>query len=141
MNPANHEPTTTVPDAVTEPAATETTMSQPTSVPDTVPFDQFAALDIRIGTIESVAIVPDTDKLLQLTVAVGEDAPRTIVSGIREFFPDEQVLVGRQCPFVLNLPQRNIRGVVSQGMILAAGEDTFSLLHPDTALSPGTPIR
>ncbi|MCA9366979.1 hypothetical protein KC887_01785 [Candidatus Kaiserbacteria bacterium] len=106
-----------------------------------VSFEQFAALEIRIGTIAAVEIVPDADKLLKLTVDLGEDSPRQIISGIREFFPDEQVLVGKQCPFVANLVPRTIRGLESQGMIMAAGEDSFALLEPSTPQAPGTRVR
>ena len=104
-------------------------------------YEQFAALDIAIGTITEVAVVEDADKLLKLTVAVGEESPRQIVSGIRMYFDDPQELVGRQCPFVLNLEPRVIRGLESQGMILAAGGDpTFALLHPHQELVPGTRV-
>jgi len=103
-----------------------------------ISFDDFMKVHIKIGTIVAVEIVPDADKLLKLTVDLGEAEPRQIVSGIREYFEDEQTLVGRQSPFVTNLAPRTIRGLVSQGMILAAGEDTFALLSPDTLLVPGT---
>jgi methionyl-tRNA synthetase len=64
------------------------------------------------------------------------------VSGIREYFPDHEVLVGRSCPFLVNLETRVIRGEESQGMILAAGEDdNFSLLQPDNKLPPGTLVQ
>lgn len=108
------------------------------SVPE-ITFDQFIAVEIKIGTILAVAIVEDADKLLRLTVDLGESEPRQIVSGIREFFPDEQELVGRQCPFIANLAPRKIRGLVSQGMILAGNtDDTFALLHPSNGLPAGT---
>lgn len=107
-----------------------------------VPFAQFADLQIVIGEITAVSVVPDADRLLQLQVDVGEERPRQIISGIREYFPDEQVLVGRQCPFVINLEPRTIRGLTSYGMILAAHQDeAFSLLSPEPKLTPGTPVR
>ncbi len=106
-----------------------------------IDFAHFAALEIKIGTITAVEIVEDADKLLKLTVDLGEAMPRQIVSGIREYFPDEQVLVGKQSPFVANLAPRTIRGLESQGMILAAGGDTFALLSPSESLSPGTSVR
>lgn len=107
-----------------------------------ISYEQFAALEIKIGTIVSVEIVPEADKLLRLVVDVGEEAPRQIVSGIRAFFADPEALVGRQCPFLTNLAPRVIRGLESQGMILAAGDDeTFSLLYPESNLPPGTRVR
>lgn len=84
-----------------------------------ISYADFAKLEIKIGTILSVEIVPEADKLLRLMVDVAEENPRQIVSGIREFFADPQSLVGRQCPFLTNLAPRTIRGLESQGMILA----------------------
>ena len=99
-------------------------------------------LDIRVGTIVSVEAVPDTDKLLKLTVDIGEEEPRQIVSGIKHFFEDFTVLEGRQAPFVINLEPRTIKGLESQGMIMAVGDDdTFSLLSPEKEVPPGTPVR
>ena len=107
-----------------------------------ISYEQFAALEIKIGTILTVEVVPETDKLLRLTVDVGEEQPRQIVSGIKEYFEDIQVLVGRQCPFLTNLEPRTIRGLESQGMILAAShEETFALLNPSNPLPPGTLIK
>ena len=107
-----------------------------------ITYDQFSALDIRIGKILTVEIVPDADKLLKLTVDVGEEKPRQIISGIRPYFADPQELVGRLCPFIVNLAPRVIRGLESQGMILAAStEDSFALLHPHTELNPGAKVK
>ena len=107
-----------------------------------IPFSQFAELEIVVGTILTVDVVPDADRLLLLSVDVGENEPRQIVSGIREYFTDEQALVGKQCPFVINLEPRKIRGLESNGMILAAHtDDVFSVLTPTPSLPPGTRIR
>ncbi len=107
-----------------------------------ISYDDFAKLDIALGTITEVAYVEGADKLLKLTVDVGEEAPRQIISGIREYFEDISVLVGKQCPFILNLQVRVIRGLESQGMILAADhEATFALLHPSAALPAGTRVH
>lgn len=119
---------------------------------DIISYDDFARLDIRIGTITAVEVVEGADKLLKLTVDLGEEEPRQIVSGIREFFKDPQFLVGKQCPFVANLASRVIRGLESQGMILAASTDlpaaesaaqvggTFGLLIPHNELPSGTTV-
>ncbi len=107
-----------------------------------VPFSHFAELDIVVGTILSAEIVPDADRLLQLQVEVGEEMPRQVISGIREFFPEPSELVGRQCLFVINLEPRTIRGMASHGMILAAYHgDDFALLHPSKMIPAGTPVR
>lgn len=105
-------------------------------------YKQFAELEIKIGTILSAEIVPEADRLLRLLVDVGEEAPRQIVSGIREYFPEPENLIGVQCPFLVNLETRVIRGLESQGMILAASDEvSFALLNPSNPLPPGTLIR
>ena len=105
-----------------------------------ISYDQFASVEMTIGEILDVEIVEQADKLLQLTVDVGEEKPRQIVSGIREFFEDPQTLVGKKCPFVTNLEYRTIRGLESEGMILAAatGDGAFALLIPSEDLPVGT---
>lgn len=105
-------------------------------------YDDFCKLEIRIGEIREVEIVEGADKLLKLTVDLGEDEPRQIISGIREYFEDIQFLVGKRCPFVANLQPRVIRGLESQGMILAAShEDIFALLIPHNELPVGTKVN
>jgi len=107
-----------------------------------ITYDDFAKLEIKIGTILAAEIVTNADKLLRLTVDVGEDSPRQIVSGIRDFFSSPEILVGKQCPFLTNLETRTIRGIESQGMILAASaNDVFSLLDPVQPLPAGTRVR
>jgi putative transcription antitermination factor YqgF len=104
-----------------------------------ISFDQFMAVEIKLGTIEAVEVVENADKLLKLTVNLGEEVPRQIVSGIREFYEDEQELVGKQCPFITNLAPRKIKGLVSQGMILAGEEDgVLAILNPSNQLPAGT---
>ena len=89
----------------------------------------------------SVERVPDTDKLLRLQVDFGESTPRQILSGIAEYV-DPEALLDRQFPFVVNLEPRVIRGMVSNGMILAVGEgDTFALLSPTRAVAAGSRIK
>lgn len=107
-----------------------------------ISYNDFAKLDIRIGTITAVEIVENADKLLKLTVDLGEESPRQIVSGIRVYFEDPEELIGRQCPFVANLEPRTIRGLESQGMIMAAlSDDTFALLNPHVPLPAGTKVN
>ena len=107
-----------------------------------ITYDDFAKLEIKIGTIKSVEIVPDADKLLKLMVDFGEESPRQIISGIRTHFADIESLVGLQCPFVTNLEPRTIRGFESHGMIMACStEDSFSLLVPQTSVGVGAEIK
>ncbi len=97
-----------------------------------VSIEDFKKIEMMIGKIESVERVPDTDKLLRLTVDFGEEEPRQVVSGINEYFEDIQTLVGVKCPFVTNLESRKIRGLESQAMILAVStsDGVFSILEP-----------
>lgn len=111
-------------------------------------YDDFSKVEIRIGEVLSVEVVEDADKLLRCMVDVGDvDAegnkvPRQILSGIREYFEDPQVLVGKKFPYITNLEPRTIRGFESQGMILAAShEGTLALLAPTSDIPAGTKIK
>lgn len=84
-----------------------------------ISIDDFKKLEIRIGKILSAEKVPETDKLLKLSVDFAEEKPRQIVSGIAVHFPDPAKLVGKSVAFAANLEPRTIRGLESQGMILA----------------------
>ncbi len=111
-----------------------------------ITIDDFKKLEIRIGRILSVEKVPDTDKLLKLSVDFGEESPRQVVSGIATYFPDIEVLVDKKCAFAYNLEPRTIRGLESQGMILAVsggeGEDSFfSLLETSQNVVPGSAVK
>ncbi|MBW8881600.1 MAG: hypothetical protein JF615_09305 [Asticcacaulis sp.] len=77
-------------------------------------------VDIRVGTIMTVADVPGSDKLLALTVSFG-DHQRVILSGMKKERPDPQVLVGKQALFVVNLKPRKMAGMVSHGMLFDIG--------------------
>lgn len=108
---------------------------------DYISYDDFAKLDIRIGEVKAVEAVPDTDKLLKCTVDFGELGTRTIVSGIAQFrTPDS--LIGKKLPYIVNLEPRMLRGVESQGMLVAAStEEGIALLMPDTDVLPGTKLK
>jgi len=77
-------------------------------------------IDIRVGTILSVAEVPNSDKLVQLRVSFG-DHERTIVTGMRQERANPGEIEGRQALFVLNLEPRKMRGVLSEGMLFDIG--------------------
>ncbi len=107
-----------------------------------ITFDEFKKAEIKIGTILSVEKVPDADRLLKLMINLGEEAPRQIISGIAEYYPDPSILVGKQVPVLVNLPTRVIRGLESQGMVLyVVGEDFLTTLSPSRETPPGTPIQ
>ena len=100
----------------------------------------FAKLDIRIGTIMSAELVPDTDKLIKCVVDFGDLGERVIVSGIAEWRSPAD-LIGKQFPYVVNLEPRMLRGIESAGMILAIRtKDGISLLNPDNSVEPGAHI-
>lgn len=106
--------------------------------------EQFSQIEIRVGKILSVEVVEGTDKLLKLSVDMGEEVPRQIISGIRLFFDDPiQALTGVSCGFVANLEPRTIRGFESQGMILGVNdaEGHFSLLKVEDSIAPGTKVK
>src|SRR4051812_5569362 len=84
-----------------------------------ISYEDFAKVEIRAGKILSAEKIPDTDKLLKLSVDFAEPAPRQIVSGISLYFPDPQTLVGKTAMFVTNLEPRVIRGYESNGMLFA----------------------
>lgn len=108
-----------------------------------ITINDFQKVEIKIGEILSAEKVPDTDKLLKLSVVMGEEVPRQIVSGIATHFPDLAVLVGKKCAFVANLEPRVIRGLESNGMILAASTEDgrFSLLEVSGDIPAGTKIK
>lgn len=89
-------------------------------------YDDFAKMDIRIGTILEAERVPKTDKLMKLLVDTGVDK-RTVVSGIAQHF-DADEIVGKQVSILINLAPRKLKGIESQGMILMA-EDAKGKLH------------
>jgi methionyl-tRNA synthetase len=111
-----------------------------------ITLEDFKKIEIKIGQILSAEKVPETDKLLKLTVDFGEESPRQIISGISTYFPDPQMLVGKKCAFVTNLESRTIRGLESNGMILAVsgeadGKSFFSLLETTADVLPGSAVK
>ena len=108
---------------------------------DEITYEDFAKLDIRVGTVIAAEMVPETDKLIKCTIDFGDFGTRTIVSGIAEWKKPEE-LVGRQLPYIVNLAPRMLRGVESQGMLLAASDEVgVALLSPERALAPGSRLK
>ena len=118
-------------DEKTTAPATETPVAAPAApavaaaeeAPAQIVYDDFAKVDLRVGKVLSAERIPRKDKLLKLSVDLGEVAgPRTIIAGIALSFPEPAVLVGRQVVVVANLAPRDFgKGLVSHGMLLAAG--------------------
>lgn len=106
-----------------------------------VTFDEFGRLDLRVAQVVEAGAVPGASKLLRLVLDVGEPEPRQVVAGIAEAYRPEQ-LVGRKVIFLANLAPATIRGVTSQGMILAAGaERVLGLSAVDGDVPIGTKVR
>jgi methionyl-tRNA synthetase len=108
-----------------------------------ITYDAFQTIEIRAGRIIDVVKVEGADRLLRLSVDFGEASLRQIVSGIAAHFPDLTALAGVTCAFVTNLEPKTIRGLSSDGMILAAGVpgEAFSLLKISSVVAPGTRIK
>ena len=116
--------------------------ASPVVAPDSglITIDDVAKVQLRIATILEAERVPETDKLVKLRVKVG-DEERTIVAGIGKHY-DPAVLVGKQIVIVANLQPRKLKGIASQGMLLAASAgDEMVLLTPMTVLPDGAEIH
>jgi methionyl-tRNA synthetase len=106
-----------------------------------ISIDDFGRIELRTGRILSAASVPKAKKLLHLSVDLGEAQPRSIVAGLAEAYAPDQ-LVGRQVIVVANLAPATIRGIRSEGMLLAAGEEAIAGLSAlDRDVPPGTRVR
>ena len=123
--------TAAVPAAAPEPAAK-----------GTVTFDDFARLDLRVGLIVSAERVKKKDKLLDLRVDTGDAAPRRIIAGIAAAYAPE-ALVGKRVTVLCNLAPRDFgKGLVSEGMILAAEDGSgLSVMIPDAEKAAGSPVK
>ncbi|QJD96525.1 methionine--tRNA ligase [Mucilaginibacter robiniae] len=118
-------------------------VTTPTLMPakENINYEQFAAMDIRIGTILTAEKVAKTKKLLKLTIDTGLDQ-RTVVSGIAEHF-EPDAIIGQQVSILANLEPREIKGILSQGMILMAenAEGKLSFVSPGEGMHNGSVVR
>ena len=132
----------------------EKTETPEQAAPVYVSYDEFKKMDMRVGTIREVTPVEGADKLLRCMIDFGlpvgasvqegdRSELRQIVSGIREFFPEYETLVGKQVLYIVNLEPRTIRGVQSNGMLMAVdgldGKPVF--LSPEVPVAPGARVR
>lgn len=122
---------------------------------ETITYEEFKKLDMRVGTIRHVEPVEGADKLLKCLIEFtenvkthdfidenGDSIPvRQIVSGIREYYPDYEQLIGKQVLYVINLEPRTIRGVESHGMLMAVGDDVPVFLIPEKKIPSGSQVR
>ncbi|MBN1254909.1 MAG: methionine--tRNA ligase subunit beta [Deltaproteobacteria bacterium] len=105
-----------------------------------VTFDDFTKLDIRIGTVTAADKVEGADKLIRLELDLGGES-RQVVAGMAPAYTPEE-FIGRQVPILVNLEPRKLRGIESQGMILAADVDGKPvMIIPDKEVPPGSKVR
>ncbi len=109
---------------------------------DVAEFADFMKLDIRVGKVEKASPLPNSEKLLELTVNFGEDyGTTTILAGLQQFYKPED-FEGKQFLFVANLKPRPMAGSVSNGMLLAADSENGPILIPvPESLKPGAFLR
>ena len=133
--------------ATQAPKAKSAEMAAPVQAPaapqgpkEPIDFEDFQKIDLRVATVISAEPVPKADKLLLVKLDAGDPEPRQVVAGIAEFWKPED-LVGRQVVVVANLNPRKLRGVESQGMILAVKRDGgLELLAPSAQVVPGSTV-
>ncbi|MGK5091834.1 methionine--tRNA ligase [Deltaproteobacteria bacterium TL4] len=114
--------------------------SEPASAQAMITIEEFGRMKLRVGKIIQCQRVPKSDKLVHSQVDLGEERPRSIVSGIAKFYQPEE-LVGRTVMVVSNLIPVKLRGVLSEGMILCTDEGTqLQLVEPPEKVKPGTKI-
>lgn len=107
-----------------------------------ITYNDFKKLDLRVGTVVSAEAVEGTDRLIRIMVDIGDEENRQIVAGMREYYQPGE-LVGKQIIVLVNLEPRKMRGVESQGMLLAASTEGFErvkLLTVDQEMPPGSKI-
>jgi len=129
------EPTASTPSTPPPPAPA------PNPAPATIQFDDFAKIELRVATVLDCQPHPNADKLLVLQIDLGTEK-RQICAGLRAFVSPDQ-LVGKQIIVVANLAPRNLRGQVSQGMLLAATDPATGkviYLTPSAPASPGSKV-
>jgi methionyl-tRNA synthetase len=122
-------------------AASKTANKQVEPLKENISFETFATLDLRIATIIAAEKVAKTKKLLKLTLDTGLDT-RTVVSGIAEHYEPEKI-IGLQVMLLANLAPRDLKGIMSQGMILMAEDKdgTLRFMQPNQMVANGVTVR
>jgi methionyl-tRNA synthetase len=125
------------------PAKTATVELSKPAPAQTISIDDFAKLDLRVGTVLGCEFVDGSDKLLRFELDAGDLGKRQIFSGIRAAYQEPAKLIGRKVVFIANLAPRKMRFGVSEGMILSAGfsGDALFLLDVDAGATPGMPVK
>jgi len=122
-------------------ASEDSTSNHTEDLPGLITLEYFQQVDLRVAEITSAEKIPKSDKLLKIEVDIGEESKRQVVAGIAEYHQPEE-LVGKLVLFVSNLKPVKLRGVLSQGMLLAAisEEGVFSLTTVDQKIAPGSRV-
>ena len=107
---------------------------------DSITYDDFVKLEMVTAKVVHAEVIEGADKLLKLTLDAGELGERTVASGIKEWYSPE-ALIGKTVVYLANLEPRTLRGVESQGMIIAASGDEAILLQPEKEVPAGTEVR
>lgn len=103
-------------------------------------IDDFLKIELKVGTVTEAEEVAESEKLIKLNVDLGEETPRQILAGIKQYYKPED-LVDKQVVIVANLEPRMMLGLESQGMMLAADDETPVFLTPSKQVPNGTKIR
>jgi methionyl-tRNA synthetase len=120
----------------------ESAAAKPAPVKETVSFEDFEKLDIRVGLVKDCQRVAKSKKLLQFLIDDGSGQERTICSGIAAFYEHPEELVGRRILFVANFAPRKMMGIESQGMILSAvdSDESLSVVTTTKDVKPGSQV-
>lgn len=104
---------------------------------ETIKYEEFSKLDLRVGTIKKIEDISGADNLLKLTVNTGEKKERVIVAGIKQHYTKEE-LKEKQIVVICNLEPRVLKGIKSEGMLLAAvSENKIVLISPEKKIGEG----
>ena len=104
-------------------------------------INEFKRLALRVGVVTAAEDHPNADRLLVLTVDIGDGSPRQLVAGIKGSYQAAD-LIGKHVVVVANMKPAKLRGVESQGMVLAASEgDTMVLVSPERPIRPGSTVK
>ena len=122
--------------------ANEAAVHKAEPIKDTVSFEEFEKLDIRVGLVKNCQRVPKSKKLLQFTIDDGSGTDRTICSGIAAFYETPEELIGKRILFVANFAPRKMMGIESQGMILSAvdADESLSVVTTTKDVKPGSQV-
>ncbi len=124
-----------------KPASASTPTQPAVAPPAIISIEEFQRLALRIGRITAAQEHPNADRLLVLTVDIGEPTPRQVVAGIRKSYQAAE-LIGKHVVVVSNLKPAMLRGIESQGMVLATSDDAgIVLVAPERAIVAGSTVK